>query len=83
MAKPPIRCAGTANPETKNLDVQGFDSVRLIGVTGGIPESIGNFPRNLDSEIPSLWVLSMWTGRKGTGQQGMVLKRRLLLTGRT
>ena len=34
----------TANPKTKSLKFQGFDSVRFLDFRGGVPSSIGNAP---------------------------------------
>ena len=34
----------TANPQTKNLEFQGFDSVRFLDFRGGVPSSIGDAP---------------------------------------
>ena len=33
-----------ADPETENPEFQGFDSVRFLVSSDGIPRSIGNFP---------------------------------------
>ena len=41
----------TANPQTKNLDVTGFDSSRFLAPRGGVPRSTGEFPESLESAI--------------------------------
>ena len=53
---------GTVNPRITHLEAQYFDPVRFLVLRGGIPVH-GEFPRNLDSEILSLWIRSMCTGR--------------------
>ena len=55
--------SGAVNARTKTLDRRGFDSVRFLILRGGIPRPKGNFPEVFDSEIMSLWTLSMRTGR--------------------
>ena len=57
-----IRDPFTASPHTKNLEFQGFDSVRFLLVRGGILRARREDYRNLDSEVLNLWILSIWTG---------------------
>ena len=48
--------AGSLGPlsRTRNLEFQGFDSVRFLILRGGIPRSIGDFPaRGSPSRDPS------------------------------
>ena len=59
----PERLYYTANPQTKSLEFQGFDSVRFLIFRMEFPGPKREFPRNLDSDILTLWILSMWTGR--------------------
>ena len=49
--------------ETRNLEFQGLDPVRLLNLRGGTPRSVGNFPETLDVEVLGLRVLGTWTGR--------------------
>ena len=46
---------------SKNLDVQGFDSVRFLISRGGITRSVRKSPRRVDWEILTLWTLSVRT----------------------
>lgn len=55
-----------ANPRAETLESQGSDSVGLRILRGGIPRSMGNFTRCSDSEILSLWILGMRTGRSAS-----------------
>ena len=52
---------GTVSPRTKKLDFGGFDSSRK----GWNSQVRRELPRNLDSEIPSLQILSLRIGRAG------------------
>ena len=54
----------TANPQTKNLGFQGFDSVRLLISKGWNSEVHGECPRKLDSMILGLRILSARAGRE-------------------
>ena len=50
------------NPQTKNPDFGGFDSGGLCIWRGEIPAH-GKFPRNLESTIPRLGILSLRISR--------------------
>ena len=43
--------AATANLRTKILDFRGFDSSRILILSGGILVSIGDFPESLSQQI--------------------------------
>ena len=48
----------TANLRTKVLDFRGFDSSRVLSLSGGIPRPIGKLPGSLESSNLSRDVLS-------------------------
>ena len=54
--------AFTANPQTRDLEFQRFDSVRFLMFKDGIPRSTGNF-LEIMTRVLLVWILSMWTGR--------------------
>ena len=43
---------------------QGFDSVRFLILTGGMPEPTGTYPRNLDSDVLIRWILILKIDRR-------------------
>ena len=50
------RAVCTASSRTTNLYLGGFDSSRLLMLRGGIPRSMEEFPRNLESAALSLLI---------------------------
>ena len=67
--------ASTANLRTKTLDFRGFDSSRVLILTGGIIMPIGQIPESLSQAI-LVWIILV--RRLGTMSKFTVLRRFLI-----
>ena len=53
VSRDATRYEGTANPRRKSLELQGFDSFRILSAKGWDSKVHRGFPRYLDSEVLS------------------------------